>query len=211
VTASAALIYIIFQLYFDWMHDEHNMSVQHQVWWTSLHLPFHITLVLLLEGSNQAIIWARVAETVKTSLQKMIDVVDKLPDIPTSEQVSDALGNVVKPFLKKYQPAEVLETWSAVNETLAHIAELPEYIWSEESIPDDDENMVHWANDLLELCYTMVNAVYNSFGIEAEVEDEHGTESAEQNEHLQAQALEALNQRFRLVVSGPYPQMYEKA
>ncbi|KAI1879576.1 hypothetical protein JX265_002530 [Neoarthrinium moseri] len=199
VTASAALIYIIFQLYFDWMHEEHSMSVRHQVWWAALHMPFHISLVLLLEGANQFVIWARVLEQVDAAIKKLVSVTDKLPDNPASPEVSEALGDVVKPFITKYQPADVLETWQGLNETLSNISELPNYLWSSNSTyTDDDPNYIHFTNDLLELLYTMVNSIYNAFGIEAESQ----AEAAEHGEHaayVQAQATQAIGQRFQLV------------
>lgn len=188
------------------MHDEHNMSKKHQVWWASLHLPFHISLVLMLEGANQFIIWRRVSESITKGLYKVVSVLDKLPDPPTSQQVSDGLKDVVLGFLKDYEPAEVLETYNAVNETLTDIAELPQYLWESDDLAADDENLAHWTNDLLELSYTMMNAVYNKFGIEAEVEstEESGaTTDAEHNEYVQVQALEALDKRYMLVVRYP--------
>ncbi|KAI4599749.1 hypothetical protein KJ359_001485 [Pestalotiopsis sp. 9143b] len=197
VTSSAALIYIIFQLYFDWMHEEDSMSTQHQVWWASLHLPFHIALVLLLEGSNQFVIWARVEESVAVAIDKLLSVTDKLPDEPTSDQVSQALGDVVKPFITKYQPADVLEAWQGVNRSLSDIAALPDTFWTEES-SETDPNYEHWMNEVQELLYTMVNAIYNAFGIEAEIEKETSA-TEDHGEYVQTQATHAIGLRFSLV------------
>ncbi|KAF3021630.1 hypothetical protein E8E14_014093 [Neopestalotiopsis sp. 37M] len=199
VTSSAALIYIIFQLYFDWMHEEDSMSTRHQVWWAALHLPFHIALVLLLEGSNQFVIWARVQEGVAVAISKLVSVRDKLPDEPTSAQVSQALGDVVKPFITKYQPADVLEAWQGVNKSLTDIAELPNSLWTEEHSSADEADYEHWMSELQELLYTMVNAVYNAFGIEAEVETETGAATEEHGEYVQTQATHAIGLRFSLV------------
>ncbi|KAI0128964.1 hypothetical protein BJ170DRAFT_355338 [Xylariales sp. AK1849] len=199
VTSSAALIYIIFQLYFDWMQEEHSMSKRHQVWWAGLHLPFHISLVLLLEGSNQFIIWARVSESVDAAVTKLLQVKDSVSDSPTSAEVSDALGKIVKPFITKYQPAEVLETWIGVNETLADISNLPDYLWTDDNVSEDDPELVHWWNYVLELLYTMVNSIYNAFDIEAP-EEETGSENlAEHGEYVQTRATQALGNRFKLV------------
>ncbi|KAK6079917.1 hypothetical protein SCUP515_03758 [Seiridium cupressi] len=199
VTSSAALIYILFQLYFDWMHEEASMSVRHQVWWASLHLPFHISLVLLLEGSNQFIIWARVTESIEAAIDKLLTVGDKLPDDPTSTQVSQALGDVVKPFITKYQPADVLGTWQGVNNTLADIGELPDSFWRNNTSSEDDLDYVHWTNDMQELLFTMVNSIYNAFGIEAEVEKEAAEDPGKHGEYVQTQATRAIGERFTLV------------
>ncbi|KAI2620637.1 hypothetical protein GGS26DRAFT_570434 [Hypomontagnella submonticulosa] len=194
VTAGTALIYIIFQLYFDWMHDEHSMSKRHQVWWTSLHLPFHIALVLLLEGTSQFVVWARIIESTNAAIAKVLETVSKITDDYTSEEVVDLIGGVVKPFLKQYQPVDVLETWKSVNETLEHIADIPDSFWSSDPAPDDP-TLVHYESDLVDLINTMINAVYNAFGIEAPESVENSTQS----EHWQSRAAVATVSRFILV------------
>jgi hypothetical protein len=186
------------------MHEEESMSVRHQVWWASLHLPFHISLVLLLEGSNQFVIWARVTESVEGVIEKLLSVTEKLPSEPTSAQVSQAFGDVVKPFITKYQPADVLETWQGVNYTLGDIASLPDSFFSQDAPSEDDPDYVHWANDVQELLYTMVNAIYNAFGIEAELEKEADASPGEHGAYVQAQATQAIGLRFALVVSAPF-------
>ncbi|KAI0388099.1 hypothetical protein F5Y04DRAFT_286994 [Hypomontagnella monticulosa] len=194
VTAGTALIYIIFQLYFDWMHDEHSMSKRHQVWWTSLHLPFHIALVLLLEGTSQFVVWARIIESTDAAIAKVLSTMSKINEEYTSEDIADLLAGVVKPFLKKYPPADVLETWKSVNETLEHIADIPDSFWDSDPSPDDS-TLVHYKSDLVELMNTMINAVYNAFGIEPP-ED---VESTTQSEYWQSEAAIATVSRFILV------------
>lgn len=184
------------------------MSVRHQVWWAALHLPFHIGLVLLLEGSNQFVIWARITESIESAIDKLVSVGDKLPDEPTSAQVAKALGDVVKPFITKYQPADVLETWQGVNNTLADIKSLPDSLWAGEGISEDDPDYVHWANDVQELTNTMVNSIYNAFGIEAQVETGAAQDPGDHGKYVQTQATHAISRRFSLVVSSfflPHP------
>ncbi|KAL7627936.1 hypothetical protein AAE478_002131 [Parahypoxylon ruwenzoriense] len=194
VTAATALIYIIFQIYYDWMHEEHSMSKRHQVWWTSLHLPFHIALTLLLEGANQFIVWARITESTQAAIDKVVQAQFNLPENFSSQDISDALKNVVEPFLKKYQPADVIETWESVRETLADIASIPDSFWREDT-PSDDSIEKEWVNDVYELINTMINAVYNAFEIEAPEGEEKGTK----DEHWQSEAVVAVARRFILV------------
>ncbi|KAI0172162.1 bacterial low temperature requirement A protein-domain-containing protein [Hypoxylon sp. FL1284] len=191
VTASTALIYIVFQLYFDWMHDEHSMSKRYQVWWTSLHLPFHIALILLLEGANQCIVWARVSESATAALQKVISAVTKvLNNDPTSQQVSDSLKNQIDPFLKEYPPADVLDTSESVNNLLAHIANFPDSVWAH---PESD-TQEHFNSDVTELLNTMISAVYNAFDI-APPEDANPTKA----EHWQSEIVNGIVRRFLLI------------
>ncbi|KAI5860002.1 hypothetical protein GGS23DRAFT_257914 [Durotheca rogersii] len=194
VTSATALIYIIFQLYFDWMHDEHSMSKRHQVWWAALHLPFNIALVLLLEGASQFIVWARIAESTRAAIAKVVEVQYTLPERFTSQQISDALAGVVEPFLKKYQPYDVLETWNDVHEIFDNIADIPNSFW-EQNLPSDDPLAVQWRDDLSELVNTMVNAVYNAFDIKPEGSKDKGPKS----EYWQSEATMEIARRFILV------------
>ncbi|KAI8965558.1 hypothetical protein F5Y11DRAFT_294853 [Daldinia sp. FL1419] len=193
VAAGTALIYIIFQLYFDWMHDEHSMSRRHQVLWTAVHLPFHIALTLLVEGANQFIVWARILETSNAAVAKVVSLQTQFVDM-TSEEVSEKLSSLIKPFLKKYPPADILETMDSVNETLEHIADIPNSFWKEDSHPDNS-TLNHYRNDLIELTNTMLNAVYNAFEIDPPEEEENGPKP----EYWQSEAATAVAKRFRLV------------
>ncbi|KAI1206517.1 uncharacterized protein F4807DRAFT_233708 [Annulohypoxylon truncatum] len=195
VTAGTALIYIIFQIYFDWMHDEHSMSKRHQVWWTSLHLPFHIALVLLLEGASQFVVWARIVESANSIIAKVIATEEKtLTGNPTSEEVAEKLSDLVLPFLTKYQPLDVLETMQSVNETLKEIADMPDSFWSSDPSPDDSM-LERYLNDLAELTNTMINAIYNAFGFNPPEEQEE----LPKTEYWQTAAAVASAKRFILV------------
>ena len=80
LTATVALIYIIFQIYFDWAWpaDNFNESDQEPVeqskqskarkifsyFWIIFHFPFHLALVLVMEGATQFVIWWKVVELI---------------------------------------------------------------------------------------------------------------------------------------------------
>ncbi|OTA99764.1 hypothetical protein M426DRAFT_251883 [Hypoxylon sp. CI-4A] len=196
VTAGTALIYIIFQLYFDWMHEEDSMSMskRYQVWWTSLHLPFHVALVLLLEGVGQFILWARIVEDTTSAIRKVASATAGFDDDVTSEEVSETLGNVVRSFLTEYPPAEIIETMESVNETLEHIAEIPNSFWDSDP-SSDDSTLLHYQSDVAELMNTMINAVYTFFGTEPAEEVEGNQES----EYYQSEAAVAAARKFILV------------
>lgn len=181
------------------------MSKRHQVWWTSLHLPFHIALVLLLEGSNQFIIWARVNESINIAIDKVLAVEDDLGGNITSAKISNALGGVIMPFITKYQPANVLKTWTEVTNTLANISSFPDTFWAAEDLPLDDPTTEYWERDIQELLYTMVNAIFNAFGVEAAKKDEKSLEvSGETTGGFdQTMATEAIGARYGLVVCSP--------
>ncbi|KAI5925371.1 hypothetical protein F4810DRAFT_708757 [Camillea tinctor] len=194
VTSATALIYIIFQLYFDWMHEEHSMSRRHQVWWSAVHLPFHIALILLLEGANQFILWSRINESIQGIIDQVVDVFNSLPSAPTSEEVSNALGDVVYSFLSKYQPANPIETYESVRDHLNQIADIPDSFWTETEVKNDSI-VLRFQQDLEEVELAMVNAVYAAFEIEAPEE----VEGKGDLDNMQAEATRAILQKFILV------------
>ncbi|KAK8874039.1 bacterial low temperature requirement A protein-domain-containing protein [Apiospora arundinis] len=202
VTSSTALIYIIFQLYFDWMHGEdESMSKRHQVWWAGLHLPFHIALVLLVEGTNQFIIWWRISESIDIASHKLLDL-DKVE--PTSDAVVKELTKRVYYWLEKYPPPNILDAYQGVNTTLAHIKELPNSFWNSTDIPDTDPSSIQWSKDVSELYLTMVSGIFNNFGVEApETEEKKSSDNVTGHDSHdvidQSAMLDAISKRFRLV------------
>ncbi|KAI0597805.1 hypothetical protein F4775DRAFT_602005 [Biscogniauxia sp. FL1348] len=194
VTSATALIYIIFQLYFDWMHEEHSMSRRHQVWWSAVHLPFHIALILLLEGGNQFILWSRINESIQGIIDQVVDVFNSLPSTPTSEEVSNALGDVVYTFLSKYQPSNPIETYESVRDHLDQIADMPDSFWTESQVQNDSV-VLRFQQDLEEVELAMVNAVYAAFEIEAPEQ----VEGKGDLDNMQSEATRAILQKFILV------------
>jgi hypothetical protein len=53
--------YFVYQLYFDNVEMEHFGILRQQIW-TFLHFPFHMALVLLMEGTNQLVSWRHITE-----------------------------------------------------------------------------------------------------------------------------------------------------
>jgi hypothetical protein len=51
-------------LYFDSLTREHFGSIRQQIW-AFLHFPFHVALVLFLEGTSQFVVWHKMVETSK--------------------------------------------------------------------------------------------------------------------------------------------------
>jgi hypothetical protein len=47
---------LIYQLYFDRLHNEHFGTIKQQIY-SARHFPLHIVLVLILQGASLLIIW----------------------------------------------------------------------------------------------------------------------------------------------------------
>jgi hypothetical protein len=183
------------------MHKEQGNALYeaHQVWWAWAHLPFHVALVLLLEGSNQFVIWARMLEDVGKAFDTLMKSQSDLPDDYTSTDVSEAFGDAVFYWLQKYTPEDVIETYESVNETLEHIAEIPNSFWTDSEVTEDSEIYQHFLGDVAELYSAMVNAVFNAFDIVAPEPEEGEASNASYNE---MQDTRAITDRFVLIVSS---------
>jgi hypothetical protein len=56
--------YLLYMLYFDALPDYHFGSIRQQ-FWAFLHFPFHLFLVLSVEGIAQFVIWFKMNEAAK--------------------------------------------------------------------------------------------------------------------------------------------------
>jgi len=83
--SGALIIYIISPIYIDWMH---GMGQRRQLLWAILHAPLHFTLLLVMEGITQLIIWWRVVEVVNETTGNMMRAMKPTPS--TSGTVSAA-------------------------------------------------------------------------------------------------------------------------
>jgi hypothetical protein len=63
IVAAVAIIYFLYMLYFDRLHEEHFGSIKQQIW-SFLHFPLHIVLVLVLQGVSLLIIWRQAVESI---------------------------------------------------------------------------------------------------------------------------------------------------
>ncbi|KAK7749974.1 hypothetical protein SLS62_008083 [Diatrype stigma] len=191
-----------YKIYFDWLHEgQHGpMFEAHQVWWAVIHLPFHIALVLMLEGVMQFVSYVRIMETVNSSMQQLENASVYLEDAPTSKEVSETLGDIVYNFLEEYPPPEILETYERTNETLEHIAEIDDSFWDDSNYSPDNPVYVEWSKDVADLYSTMVNAVFYAFGIEQPGEEESGATGHE--DHVELQTTLAISERYRLTAGN---------
>jgi low temperature requirement protein LtrA len=56
IIASILIIYFLYMAYFDRISENHFGTIKQQ-WWSFLHFPLHITLVLVLQGVSLLVIW----------------------------------------------------------------------------------------------------------------------------------------------------------
>ncbi|KAI1842218.1 hypothetical protein JX266_011626 [Neoarthrinium moseri] len=186
VTASTALIYLLFQIYYDWMHDT-EMSKHRQAFWAAFHLPVHVSLLLLLAGSSQFILWQRARESADLAVVKLSNWIVDFSNYTSSEKVGDKVSGIVYTYLSKYPPENGTETLPYVNGILDSIYDMPDAIWSNDTLWSDldlintDPDATRVTENFQELMFTLVNAVYAGLHVEpAEIKENNNSGNDQQ-------------------------------
>lgn len=201
VTCAVALIYFIYQMYFDWMHSG-KLSHKRQMFWVSWHLPFHVALVLLLEGANQFIAWSQALQSIKSAAQSIININYELPSSPTTEEVVRLLNETVTDLLESYPPEDEVAALDDVERTYKSLLTLPDSFWDVNGqLADNDPEMVRWLTGTRDLAQTVFDGIFASFSLAAPAEE---TESTDVQSATEAAYLATAN-KFQTVVSSTPP------
>ncbi|QYS96798.1 hypothetical protein H0G86_004037 [Trichoderma simmonsii] len=176
VTCAVALIYFIYQMYFDWMHSG-KLSHKRQMFWVSWHLPFHVALVLLLEGANQFIAWSQALQSIKSAAQSIVNINYELPSSPTTKQVVRVLNETVTELLDSYPPEDEVAALNDVERTYKSLLTLPDSFWDVNGqLADNDPEMVRWLNGTRDLAQTVFDGIFASFSLAAPAEETESTD-----------------------------------
>ncbi|KAL7932059.1 hypothetical protein V8C35DRAFT_329036 [Trichoderma chlorosporum] len=176
VTCAVALIYFVYQMYFDWMHSG-RLAHTRQMLWVSLHLPFHIALVLLLEGANQFIAWTQALQSIKSAAQSIVDINHELPSKPTTKEVVKLLNETVAELLGAYPPEDEVATLNDVERTYKSLLTLPNSFWNVSGqLASNDPEMVLWLNGTRDLAQSVFNGIFASFSLAAPAEEPDSTD-----------------------------------
>lgn len=203
-----AMVYLIFQIYFDWMHPN-KMTCWPQTAWALLHLPFHFALLLVMEAMNQFIIWWRLLELIRQSAADIFNVLSILPTVPTSQQVASRLNQTVTKFFETY-PAqdEGAVSTDGLMETLRNVSTLPQELWDglsskvghgNESFASSEaltESYREFQDDLVELFSATIDTIFSNFELEP---FERGRSEMTDAWGAQREAFEATTRMFNLV------------
>lgn len=198
-------IYLIFQIYFDWMHPNH-MACRRQLLWAMLHAPFHFSLLIVMVAVNKFIINWKLLEINSQVTDAIYAVVRSfLPDIPTSVDVATRLNSTVTGYLEAFpatkNQAEIL---SKVMSRLNDISHLPDELWeqilrnggsptSRVGFSGTNSTLTdHWLIDREDLLCNVMNSVLSNFGM-----------SNIKRDRLSAMPVASyIAKKFNLVVSG---------
>jgi hypothetical protein len=197
---AGALLYIIFQLYFDWMHHHHHMKTTHQAYWTIIHLPFHVALVLLAEGGSQWAIWWRAMESFKAAESQLHEAVNEAMEQLSSSAVADALITTAREILNKYGSTVDEGGEDARNLLRAknNINDIPDDFWGE-SWSDNDPTLMVWGQNYYGVSGTVMNAIADAFELSVPVDESSMDDNGFKLPELRALAM--TSNRLELIVS----------
>ncbi|KAI1073768.1 hypothetical protein F5B20DRAFT_494965 [Whalleya microplaca] len=194
LTSGIATVYIVFLLYFDWMGHHHHLTGFYQLLWSILHFPFHIMLVLFVEGATQFIRWWKILE-VQSLAVEFFTVFDKATDGPNgdtaTQDVVDQLNGTVQDIWAMYPPT-YRSTTIEIEKILANVSTIPNNVWSKDNV--NSPYYFQFIQDISDLLVTVINSVFVNFKIDPILDSETQDPSK-----LQYEALEQTSMRFVLV------------
>jgi hypothetical protein len=202
---------MLFLIYYDWMKTAYLPPLR-QILWTLLHFPFHLALVLFMQGFTQFIQWSKVIDVINhLSVNWIIDDPQALEDA-TSVDVQNNITSELADFFKLYPP-EYSDTSDLIDDALANITEIPNAFWAKlskaETVVDynlpNDTNTILFSNIINSLQTAMYNSIFSTFEIDLEGEinkenEEKGVEDDSTNAQFASQVTDETMERYFLVV-----------
>ncbi|KAH0523048.1 hypothetical protein TsFJ059_008102 [Trichoderma semiorbis] len=188
LTAGVATTYMVFLIYWDWMKTAYLPPLR-QMLWTLVHFPFHLALVLFMQGFTQFIQWSKVIDVLNNlSTNWIIFDPVKLAHTTSEKEALDNITDIPNAFWPKLGKALTIDDY-----------ELP-----------DDENTLTFYNLFSGLLNAMENSVFAVFEIDLQKEAlkeerEKGGSAEEQSLSANgAQIDEATWERYNLVFTFGY-------
>ncbi|XWW93064.1 hypothetical protein V2A60_000992 [Cordyceps javanica] len=221
VTAAAATVYFIFLVYFDWLGAKTHLPHIRRSFWVALHFPFHLALVLFMQGFTQMLIWGKIAR----QLQRAFDFADPTNDADvlgghaTTLSVSTSVNASVNSFIVDY-PSKLESTDQVINAALRNISSLPDSFWplvAQVANDDSTNTMVNWTDNQLGdfdklynagavLAVSMANNVFRAFNTEVsgEIEAKNKVLEGQDRQGFQFKLQEDNWRRYGLVFAYTY-------
>ncbi|PNY28639.1 Uncharacterized protein TCAP_01435 [Tolypocladium capitatum] len=217
VTAATATIYFIFLIYFDWLRSSYYLPAWRQQVWTSVHLPFHLALILFMQGFTQYLIWSKIVQVLNTVTMGLNQADAIVYANSTSKEVQDSFNETVTEFFKLYPPT-IPSTFDTVNDAIANFTQIPDSFWPDLAkyfktddngiFSDDDAKGIDvFLKASTVVMQSMANALFANFGInlESEITAKNPTARNEiQGGAFQGRVNEKTWERYKLVFAYGY-------
>lgn len=198
-------------IYFDWMKRNYLPAWRQQAW-TLLHFPFHLALVLFMQGFTQFIIWSKIIDVLNNlSFDSIMNSLDATAEA-TSLEIQENLYNITTEYFALYPP-KYYDTWESVNYALTNVTDISDSFWpqiirwietqADADLPSADDATLY-LQIMTALSSSMSNALYENFGIDLykELLDENPNVDINGGGFQNTVNEETWN-RYMLVVSPP--------
>lgn len=207
LTAATTTIYFIFLVYFDWMKHP-KLPALRQQFWTCMHFPFHLALVLFMQGFTQFILWSKIVDVMDhLSFNSVLNTENQISKA-TSEEVFNNMTSITTDFFKEYPP-KYYSSWQVVHEGLANISTIPDEFWPQlgkyvasldnNDVPPENETRT-FRNAFFAISASMENALFERLGVDL-VQEVTEQDNTTLSLGLESQVNLQTWQRFDLVVS----------
>jgi hypothetical protein len=127
-------------IYFDWMRHLH-LPPYRQLTWMFLHFPFHLSLVLFVEGASQFVIWCKILEVTETFNDiistSMTEVKSDNNQTSTTWLVT-VLNESVSQIFAMYPPV-YFDTTMDISNSLTSLSTVPEDWWNSSASGDAND------------------------------------------------------------------------
>ncbi|RCI12674.1 hypothetical protein L249_0878 [Ophiocordyceps polyrhachis-furcata BCC 54312] len=180
VTAAVATIYFVFLLYFDWLRDSFHLPAIRQQLWMSVHLPFHLSLILFTQGFTQFLIWSKIMDVLNTLSMGFGRAGHEWLVNATSHEVQNRLNDSTRAFFDSFPP-KIPSTWVTIDDAISNVTLIPDAFWTELAnyYQSHNANVFNttdiqaaevFSNVLQATMSSMANALFATFGMDLESE-----------------------------------------
>ncbi|CAI6095958.1 unnamed protein product, partial [Clonostachys chloroleuca] len=129
IFCASAILYLCFMLYFDMMPHHIHMKAPTLALWLLFHLPFHLVLILLSEGTGQWGIMWRASESFNEIADQMNDAVDKCN---STAELGSKLQDLTSNIMSLYG-ADSGSDITLVQDSVTKIKNLPDSVMLDDS------------------------------------------------------------------------------
>ena len=193
------MVYFVFMVYFDNIRHQYLPALRQQLW-AFMHFPFHLALVLFMEGATQFVVWWKVLEIENALSNTIGDALDKAGStINKTSEIVDLLDNTITPFLTLYPPTYT-DSVIALNEVRGNISTFPDSYWQTNFTDLEDPRLQPLIGNLTLLWDTLDNILLTKFKIDLTEDVAKSAPANASMEALQNQISDESWQRFNLVV-----------
>ncbi|KAE9377366.1 hypothetical protein N431DRAFT_542699 [Stipitochalara longipes BDJ] len=155
LVSAISIVYLLYMLYFDALPEYHFGSIRQQIW-AGLHFPFHLALVLFLEGTGQWVLWFKMNETVS----EVLGIVNSVLNDPSANttNVVPQINDFLQGLFEAFPPEE------GVNATVTSL-----FTELQDGFNTDNQTSIN--STLLDISVNIIKYVYGIYDLESAGDD----------------------------------------